>query len=104
MHLEVKCPRSQRTIRLASTARTRAELPSYFTVSCPDDGESHGFRREQVTAVADNDPTAGLAVVGALVGLFGGGWGLAIGSLIGAGAGASIRKQDTDAVVEFNNS
>lgn len=104
MHLEVRCPVNNAPITIAGAALVRAELPETFTVVCPLDGVAHNFTRRDVRAVPDVNPTTPLMVLGGLVGLFTGGWGLAIGAAIGAGAGSIARKHDENAALAFNNS
>ena len=104
MKIFVTCASCGHAIQLNSRPSTRAGLPSFFTLACPQCGETHSYVPAQAHAVTDSAAAAGGAVAGGLIGFLGGPLGMIIGGLVGGALGANADAEDQAMVRRFNQS
>lgn len=104
MRLFVHCGNCQNKIYIASKAKSRAELPPTFYLTCPICQHTYTYTPQHVIAETSDINPAGGALIGGLVGLVAGGIGAIIGAIAGALLGGSREIQDTSAVQRFNSS
>jgi hypothetical protein len=101
LYLQGQC---SHTIYLTSPAQTRAELPPWFQLQCPQDQTVGLYSNHSVFAQADAGQTTGGAFLGGLVGLLGGPLGLILGGAAGAILGAANENNDQVRANKFNES
>ena len=84
MRFYVDCPTKNQRIYLALDIERRSQIDEFFTVTCPHDGQTHDYRREDVKA----EPILGASLGGAVLGgLIGGILAGPLGAILGGGAG-----------------
>ncbi len=109
MRYFVQCKACTRAVAIRTSATTRAELP-YFALRCPYtncQGHTKDIGYAPADVYADHSPSetiGGAIVVGALGALIAGPLGLAIGALVGGGAGHGVASEARDAAERFNRS
>lgn len=104
MRLYVTCRHCGGRIYLQSPAKTRADLPVSFELTCTICTAKNIYYSSEVIAESGRGITAGVAILGGIVGAIFGPGGALAGAILGAGAGGSLEEQDKTAATRFNQS
>ena len=104
MRYYIICGNCNSKFYVNSNAKTRADLPSFFSLSCPICKQIHYYYPNDVLAETSVLGSAGGALLGGLLGLTTGGAGAVIGAIVGAALGGGGEKADNDAMERFNES
>lgn len=107
MRLYINCYNCQCRIYLASNANSRFQLAQVwgrvFSIQCPNCGANYNYSVNQVYAEkATERRTIPIAILGGLIGLFGGPTGVLAGSTVGGILGNSIDEKEEILIKKFN--
>ena len=90
MRLYVTCRHCGGRIYLQSPAKTKADLPVSFELTCLVCNSTYFYSSSDVTAESGRGITAGVAILGGIVGAIFGPGGALAGAILGAGAGGHM--------------
>jgi hypothetical protein len=88
-------------IYLETQVQCRSQLPQTFKIQCPTCGNIQVYNPNQIEAEPGMNATVGGTILGGLIGLLGGPFGLIVGGTVGGFLGIRFDEDERRRVIRF---